>query len=249
MKTRHKRRFLRSSALRRLTPTVPMITPVLIASALTLSLALLPMAQPAGAQPVPPPQKPHWAALEAGSDLTLRYIYLVLVPQPGATAEEKKTIPAGLFSTLTAEGSSLGLGPTVEAYVKSLKAQGAQKYDVRVIAAGTATAGQDGVYSIQVVPNPDARLYHGAISDSVRLKRTKPGMIQMSHTGQISWVQASNNSNAQPGRNANGWEDIGAPKLDRLIGHTFGHGASIDSKGVIFIYANCVLLGKPVAAK
>jgi len=249
MKTRHKRHFLRSSARCRLTPTASMIARAAIGSALTLPLALSSTMRPAHAQPDEPPQPPRWAAVQAGPGLTLRYIFLVLVPQPEETAEEKKAFPSGLLSMNDPEGGSLGLGPTVEAYVKSLKAQGAQHYDVRVIAAGDATPDSDGVYSIQTAPNPDARLYHGAISDSVRLTRVKPGVIHMIYTGQISWMQPGNGSNTQPGRASAGWKDVGAPKPDRVTGHTYAHGALRARGGPIFVYAYCVLPGKPAIAK
>ncbi len=249
MKTRYKRHFLRSSARCRLTPTASMIARAAIGSALTLSLTLSATTRPAQAQPAQPPQKPHWAALEAGPALTLRYIYLVLVPQPEATKEERNGVPAGLLSMHTAEGGTLSLGPTLEAYVKSLKEQGAQHYDVRVIAAGDVTAGEDGAYRIEVAPNPDARLYHGAISDIVRLKRVKPGVVHMSYTGQISWIEPGNGSGAAPGKSAAGWEDVGAPKPDRFIGHTFGRGIHWSRDGALLVYACCALPGKPTAAK
>jgi len=238
--TRH---AFRPSARRRLASTRCGVKPTLFASiALSLAVGTTPLL----AQPTVKPKTPHWAKLTASPDLTIRYIYLVAEPRADAPTDVKKgkSAPSGFKEMNTVEGSGISLGPALEAYLKVLKAQGAEHYDFRVLAAGEATASKNGTYSINDGPQLDDP-YQGVITDSIALTRIAPNAVEVNATGRFYWSE-NDSSQKSRARMSCGWKHVDGQSPQREFGKTYSPGGIIAlPNGVRFIYAYCILPGKP----
>lgn len=235
------RRAFRPSARRRLASNCCGIKHLILS---TLALSL--MAGATTALLAQPAATPHWSKLVASPDLTIRYLFLAAVPRADAPAESKKgeNVPAGLLAINTAEGSRLTMGPTLETYLAALKAQGAEHYDWRVMAAGDVSASKDGVYSIQSEASPDDP-FQGTVTDRIVLTKVAPNVVEASATG--SYTQSQNDSSRKStARFICSWAPSDSPSPRRELGNTYTpSGIELLPNGVRFIYAYCILPGKP----